>query len=102
MNEHTTQSILVVIRNIPPGRVSTYGEIAKRAGLPGYARQVGYILKNLAENTQLPWHRVINAQGKISFPADTELYREQAQRLAAEGLIFSNNRVSLRKYLWRD
>lgn len=102
MNEITTQSILIVIRNIPIGRVTTYGDVAKRAGLPGYARQVGYILKNLPENSQLPWHRVINSQGKISFPADTEKYREQKQRLTAEGLVFTNNRVSLRNFLWRD
>ncbi|MCP5207107.1 MAG: MGMT family protein [Hahellaceae bacterium] len=102
MNEITTQSILMVIRDIPEGFVSTYGDVAKRAGLPGYARHVGYVLKNLPENSQLPWHRVINSQGKISFPTDTVQYREQRQRLTAEGLIFTNNRIPLRKYLWRD
>jgi len=95
------QRILQTIHAIPSGQVATYGLIAKLSGLPGKARYVGYILKSLPEGSNIPWHRIINAQGKISFPVDTEAYREQKQRLLAENVIFKDHRVSLKQYLWK-
>lgn len=104
MNESTDsepQRILQTIHSIPKGTVATYGLIARLAGLPGKARYVGYILKTLPSESSIPWHRVINAQGKISFPKDSEAYQQQKQRLVAEGIIFTDHRVSLPKFIWK-
>ena len=59
-------AIYAVVRRIPRGKVASYGQVARLAGLPGRARQVGYALHALPAGTRLPWHRVVNAQGKVS------------------------------------
>ncbi|UZW76787.1 MGMT family protein [Alkalimarinus sediminis] len=95
------QAILAVISQIPFGCATSYGEVAKKAGLPGYARYVGYILRNLPEQTRIPWHRVMNAQGAISFPSNSEKYQQQRARLEAEGVSFSpSGKVKLSTYQW--
>ncbi|WP_250658739.1 MGMT family protein [Alkalimarinus coralli] len=100
-NSDATQSILTVISQIPYGSVTSYGDVAKRAGLPGYARHVGYVLRNLSENTTIPWHRVLNAKGLISFPANSDKYNEQRSRLESEGVSFSaTGKVSLSAHPW--
>ncbi len=97
------QRIYSTIRQIPSGRVATYGQVAAVAGLAGHARQVGYALSVLADDHDVPWHRVINAKGEIStrsFPLDDD---GQRQRLEAEGVEFSPlGRVSLARYRWRS
>ena len=95
------QRILQTIHAIPYGKIATYGLIAKLSGLPGKARYIGYILKKLPEDSSIPWHRIINAKGEISFPVDTKAYREQKQRLLAENIIFKDHRVPLKQYLWK-
>lgn len=92
------ERIWQVIHNIPHGRVSTYGQVARLAGLPGYARYVGSVLKKLPAGTRLPWHRVINAEGRISFPRGSRQYRRQRELLEAEGISFRNGRLSLADY----
>lgn len=92
--------ILAVVRRIPAGRVATYGQIAALAGFPRQARLAGYALHH-AGDARLPWHRVINAQGKCSFPADSENYRRQKQRLEAEGVPLLGGRVDLQRYGWK-
>ncbi|AXY00655.1 MGMT family protein [Vibrio alfacsensis] len=92
--------IFAVIHQIPKGKVTTYGEIAKLASYPGYARHVGKALGNLPEGSQLPWFRVINSQGKISLKGE-DLQR-QKRKLEAEGVEVSEiGKVSLRKYKWQ-
>jgi len=93
------ERIYRVVRRIPKGRVATYGQVAGLAGLPGYARYVGTVLSKLPTGTKLPWHRVINSKGQISFPQGSEQYREQKNRLEQEGVVFLNGRVSFRKYV---
>lgn len=95
-------AILAAIARIPVGRVSTYGQIAWIAGYPGRARLVGRVLGGMLEaGAATPWHRVINASGQISLPRFSEEYREQKRRLRAEGIVFDNDRVSLRRYGWQ-
>ncbi len=98
--DNAHQRILQTIYGIPAGTVATYGQIAKLSGLPGKARYVGYVLKTLPEGSTIPWHRVINAQGKISFPQDSEQYREQKQRLIIEGISFNKGKISLSHFGW--
>ena len=89
-----------VLASIPQGKVATYSQIAKLCGYPGYARYVGHTLKQLPEGTALPWHRVINARGQISFPIGSDAYRLQRSRLEQEGIVLSDDKVSLKRYQW--
>jgi methylated-DNA-protein-cysteine methyltransferase-like protein len=82
-----------VVCAIPRGRVSTYGAVARAAGLPGRARQAGFALKVAPEGRNLPWHRVVAAGGRIAFPASSRSHREQARRLRAEGVPVRVGRV---------
>ena len=91
----------MVLASIPPGTVVTYGQVAALAGLPRAARMVGRILGNLPKGTELPWHRVINAAGKISLPADSPSFKLQKARLQEKGVVLSNNRGSLKKFNWQ-
>jgi len=92
--------IVEAIRRIPRGRVSTYGEIARLAGLPRRARLVGTILRQTPATQRLPWHRVINAGGRISFPQGSDAYVRQRHKLEIEGVVFVGGRVDLRRYGW--
>jgi len=89
-----------VIQAIPNGKVCTYGEVARLAGLPGLARFVGATLKQLPPDSKLPWHRVVNAQGRISFPVKSEQYKTQFELLVSEGIVFKNSKISLKQNLW--
>ncbi|ROS05647.1 O(6)-alkylguanine repair protein YbaZ [Sinobacterium caligoides] len=100
MNTQYRQQILSTVAAIPRGFVSSYGDIARLAGLPNQARLVGYVLKTLPEESRIPWHRVINAQGKISFPCDSLSYHRQRLALEEEGLIVKNNKVQWLKKRW--
>jgi methylated-DNA-protein-cysteine methyltransferase-like protein len=76
--------------------------VAKHAGLPGAARRVGAALRKLPDDTRIPWHRVVNAAGRISLPAGSPSGREQKIRLQEEGVAFGNNcAVDMVKYRWR-
>jgi methylated-DNA-protein-cysteine methyltransferase related protein len=88
------QAIWDVVAQIPRGRVSTYGDVAREAGLPGRARQAGYALKHTPAGMHLPWHRVVGAGGKIAFPPGSSAHREQARRLRSEGVKVENGRVA--------
>lgn len=84
--------ILAAIRSVPRGQVAGYGEIARRAGLPGRARLVARLLAG-NDDAGLPWHRILRSDGRIAFPADHPQFDEQQQRLRAEGVDVRNGRV---------
>jgi methylated-DNA-protein-cysteine methyltransferase-like protein len=88
------QAIWHVVCSIPRGRVSTYGAVARAAGLPGRARQAGFALRVAPADLNLPWHRVVAAGGRIAFPAASRQHREQARRLRAEGVPVRDGRVA--------
>ncbi len=95
------RKIYAVVKKIPRGRVATYGQIAALAGLPRHARQVGYALSALPDESSLPWHRVINAEGRISLRQEPGCHLLQKHLLAAEGVIFdSAQRISLEEFQW--
>ena len=94
------ESIWQVVHMIPSGKVATYGQVAALAGLPQAARFAGTSLKDLPTATRIPWHRVINAQGRISLPPSSSSYQEQHQRLTQEGVLILNGRVALKDYQW--
>ncbi|MCG7565642.1 MGMT family protein [Pseudoalteromonas sp. CnMc7-15] len=92
--------IYQVVAAIPKGKVCSYGEVAKRAGLPGYARYVGHTLKNLPSDSRLPWHRVVNSQGKISFAQGSDGFTLQQQALLGEGVLVIDGKVNMRRFAW--
>ncbi len=95
------QRIYAVVRRIPQGRIATYGQVAAIAGLPGQARQVGYALHNLSVDTAVPWHRVINAKGKVSRRSNPGWETEQQLRLEDEGVTFdSHGRADVKNLRW--
>jgi methylated-DNA-protein-cysteine methyltransferase-like protein len=87
------QAIWDVVGTIPRGKVSTYGAVARAAGLPGRARLAGLALKVAPRQLHLPWHRVVGAGGRIVFPKTSLQHREQARRLRAERVAVQNGRV---------
>jgi len=93
-------AIRSVIASIPRGRVSSYGEVAARAGLPGRARLVGKVLGEAGAEAALPWQRVLRSDGRIAFPPGTRAYREQVRRLAGEGVLVRGGRVDLALHGW--
>lgn len=93
--------ILAVVRRVPPGRVATYGQIAKLAGLPRNARQVGTILGQLDDDESVPWHRVVNSAGRISERGGTVYEGLQRFELESEGVEFSETeRIDLQRFQW--
>lgn len=95
------ERIYAVVRQIPKGRVATYGQVAALAGMPGHARQVGYALHALEQGTDVPWHRVINAKGEVSPRAEAGWDNFQRQLLEAEGVVFDKRgRVDLEQERW--
>ncbi|HMN46045.1 MAG TPA: MGMT family protein [Povalibacter sp.] len=92
--------ILAAVRRIPRGKVCTYGDVADIAGLPRRARLVGTVLRQTPASRDLPWFRVINAGGRISFPAGSDAYLRQRRKLEAEGIVFISGRVDLKRYGW--
>ena len=94
------QKIYKVVQKIPSGRVATYGQVAKLAGIPGQARQVGYALSSVNDNA-VPWHRVVNASGEISSRSDSAYETLQRDLLEHEGIEFSEQgKVSFDLYRW--
>jgi methylated-DNA-protein-cysteine methyltransferase-like protein len=95
------QAIYGVVRRIPRGKVATYGTVAKLAGIPGHAREVGYALHALPEGSTVPWHRVINARGRISLSPSDPCGSFQKAILEKEGVVFGEGgSVSLHRFGW--
>jgi methylated-DNA-protein-cysteine methyltransferase-like protein len=102
--DNRNQRVWQVVAQIPQGRVATYGQIAALAGLggPSAARQVGYALAALRDGTRIPWHRVVNAAGRISARADPARPDFQAELLAAEGVEFGLDKtIDLARFRWQ-
>ena len=96
------EDVYEVVRRIPRGRVATYGQVAALAGLRGHARQVGYALSALRNESAVPWHRVINAKGEVSRRSERGYESIQRELLEGEGIVFDERgRVSFARYRWR-
>ncbi|MEO6211681.1 MAG: MGMT family protein [Gemmatimonadaceae bacterium] len=101
--DSTRERIYTAARRVPRGRVATYGQIAELAGLPGHARQVGYAMAAIGKSSTVPWHRIINAQGRVSMRssgAGSTIHQQQL--LEREGIVFDEGgRVSLPRFRWK-
>ncbi len=97
----TRERIYAIVSQIPRGQVATYGQVARLAGLPGQARQVGYALHALPPGRDVPWHRVVNARGVVSPRADPLYEGIQRDLLEQEGVIFgADGRIALSRHRW--
>jgi methylated-DNA-protein-cysteine methyltransferase related protein len=93
-----TEKVIAIIQSIPPGKVMTYGQIARLAGSPRAARQVVRVLHSMSKKYQLPWHRVINSKGQIAIK-DDESFHEQMLNLQIEGIeVKPNGLVDLERF----
>ena len=95
----TFEKIYEVVRQVPFGMVATYGKVAQLSGVNN-ARLVGYALSNLQANTEIPWHRIVNRDGAISY-REGEGPGLQKNLLKSEGIAFSEkDRINLKVYQW--
>lgn len=94
-------ALYLALAQIPAGQVTSYGELAARAGLGRAARWVGRTLSQLPDDTTLPWHRVVAAGGRLSLPAGSPAGDEQRTRLRSEGVSIHNERVDMHRHGWR-
>ncbi len=98
MNEFS-QNVIDIIKQIPYGKVISYGSISKLAGHPRGARQVGWLLNQFSEKENLPWHRVINSKGEISLTDDG--FSIQKELLEKEGVTFkSDKKIDINQHTW--
>ena len=81
--------------------MASYGQVAKLARLAGGARRVGRALASAPDRGQLPWHRILKADGKIALPDGSRGREEQIRRLEAEGVVVVNGRVDMKKFQWQ-
>jgi methylated-DNA-protein-cysteine methyltransferase-like protein len=95
------KSVWKVVSEIPAGHVLTYGEVARLSGMPRAARRVSQAMRRAPRSMKLPWHRVINAQGKISFPEDSRGWVRQKELLEDEGVVFLKGKINLEKFGYR-
>ncbi|MDJ0835738.1 MAG: methylated-DNA--[protein]-cysteine S-methyltransferase [Acidobacteriota bacterium] len=102
MKSTWNQKVWNLVKTIPRGKVASYGQLAGMLGQPRKARHVGYALHQTPEDLVLPWHRVINAQGRISFSEHSQEYLMQKAMLEAEKVTFQDgNRIDMKVYGWR-
>lgn len=102
-SDELAHMILNVVCLIPTGQVATYGQVARLAGLPKHARLVGYVLRHLSAEHTVPWHRVINAQGKISLSKlNAQGENIQTLKLQEEGIVVIAEKVNLKQYQWQN
>ncbi len=95
------KNVIKIIKQIPFGKVATYGQIALYAGNHRASRQVAFILNSSSKKENLPWFRIINSKGFISLKPGSG-YEIQKNLLENEGIIFNkDNSLDLSKYLWR-
>ena len=97
-----SKKVIQTIKKIPKGKVATYGQIARIAGKEHASRGVAWILNSSSKKYQLPWHRVLNSKGHISFPVMTANHVRQKNLLIKEGIVFSDSgSIDLKKFQWK-
>ena len=100
-SQQRIERIWVTVCDIPAGSVASYGQIAEIAGILRGARQVGYALRKLPSNSEVPWHRVIQSSGRIAFEKGGRAYNRQSKRLIMEDVVILEGRIDMQKYRWQ-
>ena len=100
MSVSFNELVYALVRHIPSGKVLSYGRVAQLLGMPHGAREVGWAMGSLHDNS-VPWHRVVNAQGRVSIKGSPEGAALQRARLEAEGIKFDDRgRLDMTRHLW--
>ena len=94
------QQIWSTVRDIPEGKVASYGQVAELAGIPRGARQVGRALGQVPDGYAVPWHRVLRSSGQLAFDRNSVTFRKQARLLSEENVPVRNGKVDMKKYRW--
>lgn len=98
-----SKKVLSFIKKIPRGKVATYGQIAALAGKPQGSRGVAWLLHSCSASHALPWQRVLNSKGKISFPPGSAEFKKQKKLLESEGVEFSDsNQIDMKRFQWKQ
>lgn len=100
MKTEFSAKVIAAVKKIPRGKVASYGQIAALAGKPHGSRGVAWILHSCSDKFALPWHRVVNSAGKISFPPDSPLFLRQKERLEGEG-VEVGAKIDLKRFQWK-
>ena len=100
-SDERIERIWATVSNIPIGSVASYGQVAEMAGIPRGARQVGYALRQLPKDSEVPWHRVIRSSGRIAFAKGSGAYNRQSKRLTMEDVVILEGRIDMQKYRWQ-
>ena len=99
-NEKLFARIWDVVKQVPSGRVASYGQIAQIVGQGCGARTVGYAMAATPEGQDIPWQRIVNREGKISLPGKSG--EIQRMRLEAEGITFdARGRIDMKRFGWQ-
>lgn len=101
IQQKTFDRIFKTVNSIPKGKVSSYGQIADFAGLPGRARLVGKCLGQVPKDKEVNWHRVLRSNGQLAFAKGSEHAQLQTGLLQEEGVAVFNNRVKMKNYNWQ-
>ena len=100
-SQQRIERIWTTVCDIPAGSVASYGQIAEIAGILRGARQVGYALRKLPSDSDVPWHRVIQSSGRIAFEKGSRAYNRQSKRLIMEDVVILEGRIDMQKYRWQ-
>ncbi|MDT0593565.1 MGMT family protein [Glaciecola petra] len=101
MSKQNYERIWATVNAIPIGKVSSYGQIADLAGLPGRARLVGKSLGQIPKGRKVNWHRVLRSNGQLAFDKASEQAQRQKGLLQEENVVVLNNRVNMKEFNWR-
>jgi methylated-DNA-protein-cysteine methyltransferase-like protein len=93
--------VYAIVSAIPAGKVATYGQVAKLAGVPGAARAVGMCMRTNKDTQAVPCHRVVGATGALTGYAYGSGISTKMQRLKKEGVAFKNEKIDLAESLWQ-
>jgi len=96
-----SKHVIEIIKKIPAGKVATYGQIATLAGNNKAARQISRLLHSSSGKYKLPWHRVINSQGRISLRIGDGFEMQRAM-LENEGIQVIKDKINLKKFQWEN
>lgn len=94
------QAVYATLAQIPSGHVLSYGQLGELAGLGRAARWIGFCLSQLPDDSPLPWHRVVAADGRLTLPVGSPAGDEQRRRLTLEGVTLLSGRLDIRRYGW--
>jgi len=100
MTNQFSQKVYQIAKKIPPGKVATYGQLARLAGKPKAARAVGFLMKNNPDIKNIPCYKVVASDGRLCGYSASGGLKKKKQKLVSDGVVFKGNRVDLSRSRW--